>query len=106
MTNEAVKGFYYYPESKEILIGKFYSKGGTEGEFRIVWINLYDHEVPQLIAFDDSWKVLSQCQELLSELSKYSNKNLIPEKLKTILLQLNYIDMEGTKNEKENKGNR
>ncbi|MGF7058691.1 hypothetical protein [Brassicibacter mesophilus] len=101
MKNKAVKGFYYYPATKEFVIGKFYPRGGTEGEFRIVWTNLYDQEVPQLIAFDDSWKVLSQCQELLAELSKYSNNNLTAEKLKTILSQLNYFDMEGIDNDKE-----
>ena len=97
------KGFHatyraYYAGSTgedepEIMIGDYPKGGGTHGEFAIRWKMLGDDWCPYLHAYDDSWKVLSEMQDLMMLLANYNNKSITPDQLIKELIALHYVDL-------------
>ena len=57
-----------------IYIGMYYERGGTDGEFKIVW----DDIGIQLRAYDESWKVLSNMPELIDLMGRIQIEELKP----------------------------
>lgn len=61
-------------EEPYITIGIYCESGGTEGGFKIVWEDLGI----RLMAFHDSWEVLSQMPELIELMTGISKKKMNP----------------------------
>lgn len=56
----------------EIMFGIYHDDGGSSGEMSITWIDLMGKKTPKLEAFNDSWKILSDFSDVISELSELS----------------------------------
>lgn len=88
---------YYFEKCNddglEIMIGDYPEGGGTTGEFCIRWCDLGGNLVPQLRAYDDSWRVLSEMQDLLQLLAYNDDKCITPDGLIKELLALKYVDL-------------
>ncbi len=79
MVKEPVRGFYQLSKSwyasiimkddrdliDSIMVGMYYPKDGTDGEFEVKWIKLGKEIVAELHVFTDAWKILPQFQDLL-----------------------------------------
>lgn len=80
-----------YKYNDDIMIGLYSPDGGTKGEFKIIWKDLGDKNVPMIRAYDDSWQVLAESQKLLKALAK--TKEPTPEEVKDILNDLGYQNL-------------
>lgn len=61
-------------ELPHIQIGMYYGDGSTDGEFKIVWDNIGI----RLMAYDDSWEVLSCMSELIDLMGRIQIEQLNP----------------------------
>ena len=76
----------------EITIGNYSEEGGTTGEFNITWVSLGGKIVPQLKAFDDSWRTLTEFNDLLLVLAQYDDENPTQEIIAKELVALGFED--------------
>jgi hypothetical protein len=77
----------------DIMVGDYALEGGTVGEFALEWKQLGDSIIPQLRAWDDSWKVLSTMPELLKVLARSDGKHISEEQMAAHLISLGYKDL-------------
>jgi hypothetical protein len=66
---------------------------GTEGEMAMAWIDICSRKVPQLKAFDDSWKVLAGFADVIKAMAKADNKNITEEGFVKILKDCGFRDL-------------
>lgn len=96
---DAVKAFMIPHEAwyKSVVLGEphiyigFYCEGGgTDGEFKIEWNNIGI----QLLAYNDSWNVLSQMPELIELMGRIDREELNPtiSEFAEMLKELGYKD--------------
>jgi hypothetical protein len=102
-TNEELEAEYfraYYDLRKyktsdtdwEISFGLHSPGGGTIGEIIMHWVHLGDRMVPQLQAFDDSWRILSCFSDLMAILAKHDSDNITPDDFIKILKENNFLN--------------
>jgi hypothetical protein len=97
------RGFYWSTKAwfakdsdeDEVMFGMYYGReGGTDGEMAMRWIEIGKKaKVPRLEIFDDAWKTLSIFLDLITELAKYDNENIAPDKFVEILKSHNFKDL-------------
>ncbi len=73
-------------------IGFYHPKGGTSGEFQMVWVELNGRLTPQLCAYSDSWGALSHFQDLLTALAEVDSYDLSPTEFTRMLIDLGIED--------------
>ncbi len=98
-----MKGFYWLSKSyyaaantdciDEIMVGDYEAEGGCTGEFAIRWTKVGGESTPRLEAFEDSWKILADCDDLLFVLSELDGTNPAPEVIAESLINLGYKDL-------------
>lgn len=67
------------------------------GELSIEWTSVGKKFSPCLKVFDDSWRALSYCKDLIDTLKKYDRKDISSDQMREILLSLNMEDETETK---------
>ncbi len=84
-THEIMFGIYHDEDGK--------GNGGTSGEIEMEWEELGKKVVPQMSAYDDSWKVLYSFQDVMAELAKVDSENITPEVFCKILDSCGFINL-------------
>lgn len=69
----------------------------SDGEIAMRWIPLTGKMVPQIQAFDDSWKVLACFSDLIDKLAEFDGENITPDKFIEILESLGFINTDSYK---------
>lgn len=80
-------------EPVTIMIGMYYPSGGCAGEMAVTWEPLDNQLFPQLKAFDDAWKLLVSCSDLLKEMAKWENENITEEQFADLLNSVGFTDL-------------
>ena len=81
----------------EIMIGRYYPSGGTNGEFCIRWEKLMGRVVARMYAYDDSWEVLStDSAPIMNVLRKMASdsgeSSRSPKEFVAALLEEGFVD--------------
>lgn len=82
-----------------IQFGMYNPADGTSGEMTMQWEMLNNKLVPQLRAFDDSWKVLATFTDLIKKLAKWDDKNITEEQFAGLLSETGFKDLTSYKKE-------
>jgi hypothetical protein len=100
---EYIRGFHWsnkawYAESNrikngQIVFGIYAIDGGTTGEMIMQWIELCGKNVPQLQAFDDSWKVLAGFKDVIDALALVDGKCMTDYDFAKILKDCGFKDL-------------
>lgn len=94
--SEAWYGKNHYSNNQEtIKIGFYSEEGESSEEFEISW-GIRSGNNPELIAFYDSWSVLSQFSDLIKELALVDGKYISPDEIISILEYLGIKNMTPT----------
>jgi hypothetical protein len=75
-----------------IYIGLYSSKGDTEGEFSIEWVELTGMLCPKLIAYDDAWSVLYDFKDVLKKMADVDDCNITPDEMRLTLISCGVED--------------
>ena len=102
-----VRGFHrlskiwYADKNKDdpsILFGIYaFTKSGRYdrciAEMSMIWEKLGGRMTPCLQAFDDSWKILAQFDDVLKAMARVDSKNITEEQFAKLLLKLKFKDL-------------
>ncbi len=86
MENKPKKTVIYSVGENDIIISLTYPKGGCVGEFAIINTPLGY----QLRAYEDSWKILSECMDLFELLGSKSMRYVSMEQLAYMIQDIGY----------------
>jgi hypothetical protein len=77
----------------EVHIAAYDAEKALVGEFAFRWYQLSRKDGIRLEAFNDSWRALAGCPELLTELTRLNNLQVSPERFCEILTSMGFVNM-------------
>jgi|APSaa5957512576_1039674.scaffolds.fasta_scaffold23816_3 hypothetical protein len=86
----SLKGQEY---TDNITVGFYPPDGNTKGEFSIEWVTIAFKPTPILRSYDDSWKALQHCTDLIEKMAEVDNQNITPKEFCKILDGLGFKDL-------------
>jgi len=66
------------------------------GEFGIEWVYLNGRSVPRLVVFNDGWRALAWCDDLIQRLGELNGQDVPPASLAVVLGELGFDDVTPT----------
>ena len=76
-----------------INLGFYAYEGGTTGELEINWRMLGGELTPQLTAFNDSWRALNECSDLIQAMADKDGERISPLEMCELLKSLGFEDI-------------
>lgn len=101
--SQPIRGYYRFSKAwyatdtdrrePSIGLGMYYPDGSTTGELSIKWQSVNNKLVPQLQAFDDSWKALSTFSDLFEKMAKWDDQNMNEKQFAALLNEFGFTDL-------------
>jgi len=74
----------------EITIMLYDEKTNLIGEITVQWVLSDAQVIPKMTVFNDAWKALSKCYDLIGLLSQHDNEKTSPEQFRKYLIDLGF----------------